>query len=187
MKMLKELIIRVVSVFATGEFAISFDEDRRWATAFSRGRRIRVPMIAGAAFEVLETNIALQVLATGVTYTQEIGAVPSQESQPNFQVTKVSLTPQTVLTGVGAAGAGATFVVRKGSVPAGGGATAFVTVASLQFNATVNGVAEQERDIPLSAVAGATTVNAGDILEAQWIQGATGLALPASVVKVELG
>lgn len=180
-KLLKLFTLWIVSMFADGEFAIRFDRDHRYATAFSRGRMVRVRLVAGAAFGDLQASIPAAALAVSTTATTEVGVAPTQESQPSYVVSKLSLTTLTAVTGVGAAGAGATAQFRK--TPAAGGAA--VVMGSLQFNAGTNSVAETELNIPLSGVAGATTLNDGDVVDFQWVQGATGLALPASEAKVE--
>lgn len=131
------------------------------------------------AFQVLKANVGAQTLSASATFTQEIGVVPSTESETSWTVVRVSITTQTAITGAGAAGAGATANIRQ--ITGGTGGT-ITTLATRQFNTGVNTVAEQEFTFALSASA----VNAGDVIDFQWVQGGTGLALPASEVQVEL-
>lgn len=72
-------------------------------------------------------------------------------------------------------------LINKGA--AGVGTT---VVATIQFNAGVNGVAFDEMTVTLSVVAGATTVAEGDILA--WASNSigTGLADPGGLVQIDL-
>lgn len=181
MKLIKSLLARVSSLFAADGVVVGFDHSIRSYRVFNRGRMVSLRAVCGAAYGDLEAAVPAQVLAIANTATTEIGPAPSVEDQPSYTVSKVSLATLTAVVGVGAAGAGATGQVRK--TPAAGGVA--VVVATLAFNAGVNSVAETELNFPLSAVAGAITVQDGDVFDFQWVQGATGLALPAAVVKVE--
>ena len=61
-------------------------------------------------------------------------------------------------------------------------------VATLAFTAGVNAVAFDEKDFVLSAVANATTVVQGDVLEVRSVPvGGTGLVDPGGTVTIEIG
>jgi hypothetical protein len=95
-------------------------------------------------------------------------------------VTSVTYTPDAAITGA-ATNHRAVRLINRGA--AGTGTT---VIAELAFDNGVNAVAGDELTIPLSAVAGATTVAAGDILS--WFSDAilTGIADPGGLVQVEI-
>lgn len=73
-------------------------------------------------------------------------------------------------------------LVNRGQ--AGAGTT---VIATVDFDAGSNAAANDETTIPLSAVAGATTVAAGDVLDWESVHvGSTGLADPGGLVVVTI-
>jgi hypothetical protein len=96
-------------------------------------------------------------------------------------VTGVSYVPEAAVTGANTDSRTLT-LVNKGQ--AGADST---VVATLAFTVGVNGVAYDEKAFTLSAVAGATTVVAGDIIEfVSTHLGSTGLADPGGLVQVDI-
>jgi hypothetical protein len=95
-------------------------------------------------------------------------------------VRSVYLVPNTVITGVGSAGAGATaylYLYRAGSL--------IGTIASLAFDSGVNAGAIDGRSLGTISTT-YQTIRFGDVLEFRWLQGGTGLALPASRLVVDI-
>ena len=131
------------------------------------------------AFQVLKSNVAAQSASASASFTQEIGVVPSTESETSWTVVRASITTQTAVTGAGASGAGATANIRQ--IHGGTGGT-ITTLATQQFKTGTNTVAEEEFTFTISS----SSVAAGDVIDFQWVQGGTGLALPASEVQVEI-
>lgn len=102
------------------------------------------------------------------------------ESHSAQKIKAITFVPLTVLTGVGAAGAGATLKVslrRAGSLVGSAGA-----VVSQQFNLLTNAAAWVSFAF---TVLGTKKLAKGDVLTWQWVQGGTGLALPAGTFTVE--
>lgn len=95
------------------------------------------------------------------------------------RIRAITFTGDAVLTGNGASGAGATFKVglrRAGSLVGSMGA-----VVSQQFNTGTNAAAW----VPFSFTLLVKKLRAGDVLTWQWVQGATGLAIPAGIFVVD--
>ncbi|PZR65801.1 MAG: hypothetical protein DLM66_14815 [Candidatus Dormiibacter spiritus] len=128
------------------------------------------------AFEILQTVVPAIAAAAGTT-VEPIGEVPVREAEGAFNVERVVVTTPTTVTG--AATNTGTINIRQ--MRAG---SAVATLASLALLAGTNLTAE----IPaVLALTGVPTVVAGDLLEFQYVQIGTGLALPAGVkVGVEL-
>lgn len=96
-------------------------------------------------------------------------------------VTSVSYVPEAAITGNTTESRTLT-LVNKGA--AGAGTT---VIATLAFVTSTNGVAFDESAFTLSAVAGATTVAAGDVLAfVSTHVGSSGLADPGGKVQVEV-
>lgn len=96
-------------------------------------------------------------------------------------ITAVKYVPDTVLTGANTE-TRTGLVKNKGQ--AGAGTT---TAASKAFTAGVNAAADTPTSITLSAVSGATTVAANDVLAWQSTHsGSTGLADPGGILHVEI-
>lgn len=98
-------------------------------------------------------------------------------------VAAVRYAPVANITGAASPSSRTVSIVNRGQT--GSGTT---VVATLAFLATVNAVAFDEKDFTLSAVAGATTVAAGDVLEVRSAPvGGTGLVDPGGTVTIEIG
>lgn len=94
-------------------------------------------------------------------------------------VTEVTLTPEATITGA------ATNFRTFRLVNRGQDGTGTTVVASLAFDAaTVTAAAFDERTLPLSGAAGATTVAEGDVLVLDEVVAGTGLASPGGIVNV---
>lgn len=103
------------------------------------------------------------------------------ESHVAGTVTAITYTPEAAITGANTETRTLT-VVNKGQ--SGAGTT---VIGTLAFTSGVNGVAFDEKAFTLSAIAGATTVAAGDILAlVSTHSGSTGLADPGGRVEVEV-
>jgi hypothetical protein len=103
------------------------------------------------------------------------------ESHVAGTVTAITYTPEAAVTGANTETRTLT-VVNKGQ--SGSGTT---VIGTLAFTSGVNGVAFDEKPFTLSAVAGATTVAAGDILAfVSTHSGSTGLADPGGRVEIEV-
>jgi hypothetical protein len=103
------------------------------------------------------------------------------ESHVAGTVTAATYTPEAAVTGANTETRTLT-IVNKGQ--SGAGTT---VVGTLAFTSGVNGVAFDEKAFTLSAVAGATTVAAGDILAfVSTHSGSTGLADPGGRVEIEV-
>lgn len=100
---------------------------------------------------------------------------------PEIYIVKTAyLVPDTTITGTGSSGAGATASVRKYSAGSAEG-----DIFSLAFNTGTNATALTGTSLGTAS----TTYNylaAGDALVFRWLQGGTGLALPASHLVVEI-
>lgn len=128
-------------------------------------------------FEVLAITIPA-VAAAGGTTTFEIGEIPSKEAEGSFILEKVSVTAPTLVTG--ATATAGTFNVRQ--LRAGSVVTA--VVGTLALVTGVNLAAETEVNIPLTVTTGFL---AGDLLDVQYVQISTGLALPVGTqIKAEI-
>lgn len=115
-------------------------------------------------------------VAAGADLESDLDAAPFDGT-----VTSVSYVPSTVLTGANT-DSRTINLVNKGQ--AGAGTT---VVASRAFVSGQNIAADDEGAITLSAVAGATTVAAGDVLVWQSNHvGATGLADPGGLARVAI-
>jgi hypothetical protein len=125
--------------------------------------------------EVLQANVTVAA-AVGTT-VQEIGEVPTREAEGTFNVERIEITAPSAVTGNGTNST--TINVRQMRAGA-----AIATLGSLALVAGVNLVAE----VPTAlALTGAPTVLAGDVIDAQFVQIGTGLALPAGTnIAVEI-
>ncbi len=119
------------------------------------------------AFEILQ--IPVTVAAAAGTTVVPIGEVPLREAEGTFNVDRVVVTAPTTVTGNGTN----SITINVRQLRAG---SSLATVATLALTAGVNLTAETP--VPLS-VTGTPQVLAGDLLEAQFVQIGTGLALPA--------
>lgn len=96
-------------------------------------------------------------------------------------VSKVSYIPEAAITGANTDTRTLTLVNKAQD------GTGTTVVATLAFTSGVNAAAGDEKAFTLSAVAGATTVAAGDVLEfVSTHSGSTGLADPGGRVHVEI-
>lgn len=120
-------------------------------------------------------KVTIPALGAAVNGDQAISEAPFAGT-----VTAASFTPEAAITGDNTNTRTLT-IVNKGA--AGAGTT---VVATLAFTTGVNGVAFDERQFVLSAVAGATTVAEGDILQVNEVIAASGLANPGGLVQVEI-
>lgn len=126
------------------------------------------------AVHVVERSVP--AAAAGADAEVNLGVMPFAGT-----VSAVSYVPDTVLTGANTDSRTGT-LKNKGA--AGSGTT---TVASKAFTSGVNAPADAATTITLSAVAGATTVAAGDVLAWQSTHvGSTGLADPGGLLHVEI-
>jgi hypothetical protein len=153
---------------------------KRFAHVMRFGAIAMVPLVMGAAFEILEGLLPAQA-AAGATVVTVLGDVPSAESQGGFQAQRASVT----LPAAGAIAFNAanfvTFNFRY--VRAGGAAVVFATYAT---NVAPSLAAETE----VVAVINQANNNLlpGDVIDCQMVQSGTGVAVPAGVLaKVELG
>lgn len=113
-------------------------------------------------------------------------AIYSAHSAVNLNAIKLTL--DTVLTGTGAAGAGATLYINRYN-SAGVKQGADGAVASIQLNTGKNVSALTLTDVGTLAGAalGVTQLAKGDTLTLKWAQGGTGLALPSGNAAVNYG
>ncbi len=120
------------------------------------------------AFEILSVTVPA-VAAAGGTTTFLLGEIPTKESEGAFILEKVSVTAPSLVTGVTATAG--TFNVRQLRA----GAVITAVVGTLALITGVNLAAETEVTIPIT-----TPVNwlAGDLMDVQYVQISTGLALP---------
>lgn len=124
--------------------------------------------------QTIERTVA--AVTAGSDLETDLGEMPFAGT-----VTKVEYIPSTVLTGANT-DSRTVQVVNKGQ--SGAGTT---VVASKAFTSGVNAPADDNTALTLSAVAGATTVAAGDILVLQSNHvGSTGLADPGGLVHIEI-
>lgn len=132
--------------------------------------------VLGAAFEVLQDDIPATAAAAGTTVLGTIGEVPQTESEQNWAVNRMAITATALVTG-NAVNSGTVNVrqLRAGSVIA--------TIGTLALVAGVNLAAEVPTVIPVS---GSPVLVAGDVLDVQYVQIGTGLALPVCTVKAEI-
>ncbi len=139
---------------------------------------------------IAQTSSASADYFTNVFYVPPYIAGPglspqSVESQPYgdttiYSVQAVYIVTDTAVTGTGSSGAGATAKLLKYNA---GSATG--TIASLAFDTNVNTTALEGKSLgTISATYG--YLSAGDSLVFEWLQGGTGLALPAGFVIVDL-
>lgn len=96
------------------------------------------------------------------------------------KVTKVSYVPAAAVTGA-ATNNRTVSVVNRGQDGTGN-----TVVATLSFGNGVNAAAYDEKDVPLSGVAGATTVAEGDVLEVRSAAVGTGIADPGGTAIVTI-
>lgn len=128
-------------------------------------------------FDVMTITIPA-VAAAGGTTTFEIGEFPTKESEGSFILEKVSVTAPTLVTG--ATATAGTFNVRQLRA----GAVITAVVGTLALVTGVNLAAETEVNIPLTVTTGFL---AGDLLDVQYVQISTGLALPVGTqIKAEI-
>lgn len=120
-------------------------------------------------------RLASEGAATAVDDTVMLG-----EAQFAGTVTEVTFIPDAALTGAN------TNTRRLALINRGQAGAGTTVVAELQFNAGVNLIAGDEMTIPLSVVAGATTLAAGDTLA--WFTDAvgTGIADTGGLVQVTI-
>lgn len=129
------------------------------------------------AMEVLQTTLPA-VAAAGGTTTFLLGEVPTKEAEGAFNLEKVSVTAPSLVTG--ATATAGTFNVRQ--LRAGSVITA--VVGTLALITGVNLAAEVEVTIPITTV---PTLLAGDLIDVQYVQISTGLALPVGTqLKAEI-
>lgn len=112
--------------------------------------------------------------ATGATREDPIGSATFPAT-----ATRVVLIPQATITGVNT-NTRRVEVRNKGQ--AGAGTT---VVASLQFNAGVNGPADDEVVLTLTGTAADREIAEGDVLAVNTVAVGTGLADPGGTVRVE--
>lgn len=125
---------------------------------------------------VRKLEATVPAVAAASDADQTIGEAPFAGT-----VTGATFVPEAAITGNTTETRTLT-IVNKGA--AGAGTT---VVGTLAYTTGVNGVAFDEQAFTLSAVAGATTVAAGDILAfASTHGGSTGLADPGGKVQVEI-
>lgn len=113
--------------------------------------------------------------ATAATVTN-----PAMEAPFVATVTGVTYTPQAAITGQNT-NTRIIRLVNKGQ--AGAGST---LIASIQFDAGVNGVAFDERALTLTATTADRNVAEGDILSVESSPVGTGLADPGGLVQVTI-
>lgn len=118
------------------------------------------------AMEIIESGPQALIAASAGTTTVGIGDIPAHEAQGSYNLERVSVTSQTLITGNGLA----TFNVRQ--LRAG---TAVATVATLLLATGVNLPAETPVVIPVSSTT--PVLLPGDFLDVQYVQTSTGLAL----------
>ena len=120
------------------------------------------------AFEVMQVTLPA-VAAAGGTTTFLLGEFPTKESTGAYNIDKVSVTAPSLVSG--ATATAGTFNVRLLRA----GAVNTAVVGTLALITGVNLAAETEVVIPFSV-----TVNPlpGDVLDVQYVQISTGLALP---------
>lgn len=123
--------------------------------------------------DVKEVPVVASVAATDIERNAHVAPFSGA-------VTSVSYVPDAVLTGADT-NSRTLVLVNKGQTGVG-----TTVVASKAFTNTVNAPADDETAITLSAVAGATTVAAGDVLAWQSTHVGTGIADPGGLVKVEI-
>jgi hypothetical protein len=119
---------------------------------------------------------------SGILQGWSIGQKQIQGTDEYGIVRSVYLTTITTMSGTGASGAGATaklLLYRAGVVVTN-------AVASLAFNTGVDATALTPKLITLSTTKNDLKVRWNDLLVFQWLQGATGLALPEALVSVDL-
>lgn len=126
---------------------------------------------------------------TGIFYVPpfitSLGVPESRNSQPYgdseiYLVKSAYIIPDTTITGTGSSGAGATAQIRKYSAGSAEG-----SVFSLAFDTGVDATALTGTSLGTAS----TSYNflaAGDALIFRWLQGGTGLALPAAHVVIEI-
>jgi hypothetical protein len=136
-----------------------------------------LPRIAGGAFQILEASLGAVAAAAGTTVPGILGEVPVQESEQHWQISRMSVTAPTLVTGNNTnSGTLNVRQMRAGAQVAVVGTLALVT--------GVNLAAETPVQIPTT---GTPDLLAGDVLEVQYVQIGTGLALPAGTeVKAEI-
>lgn len=124
------------------------------------------------AMQVLEAALPAQA-AAGATSTTIIGDLPSDEATPSYTVGKLSLTSPSLVTGQATNFVTITFrQMRAGA--------SVQTLGAYVLNASgVTLPAETETNVP---VTGTAAVLAGDTIDVQCVQTASGLALPAGIL-----
>lgn len=122
---------------------------------------------------VIERNVA--AVATGSSDDTVLG-----QAEFDATVARVEYIPEAAITG---ANTNTRNVELRNGGQAGSGTT---TVANLQFNAGVNGAANDERAITLSGTAANLNLTAGDTLVWRSLAVGTGIADPGGLVRVTL-
>lgn len=176
------LSLLVAAVIATALFIVSHFVPVR---LFTRGRRTfflfagtiaSIPLVMGAmAFEVLAQPLPAQAPA-GAAIEIVIGAIPSQESEQNFSVSRLSIAAAAALNGVATNNVTFTFKAYTAGVGR--------TLGTLTLAAGTNLAADTENVVAVTAAA----VAAGDVITLLMTQNGTGLAVAANnfVAKVEI-
>lgn len=119
------------------------------------------------AMEILQANVTVAA-AVGTT-VQILGEVPTREAQGAFNIERIVVIAPSAVTGNSTNST--TINVRQ--MRAG---VAIATLGTLALTTGVNLAA----DVPVAlALTGVPTVLAGDVLDVQFVQIGTGLALPA--------
>lgn len=124
---------------------------------------------------VFTVMFALAARATGASGVQSLGIAPH-----SGKIASVSYVPDAPLTGA-ATNTRKIELINKGQ--SGGGTT---VAASLQFNAGVDLVAFDEKAIPVSVVANAANVVAGDVLAINSAAVGSGIADGGGVIIVKI-
>lgn len=119
-----------------------------------------------------DLSTTVPAAAAAVAQDQSIGAAPFAGT-----VAAVAFTPEAAVAGV-VTNNRTLRVVNKGQAGAGN-----TVVATLNLAAGVNAAAFDAKAIPLSGVAGATTVAEGDVLVWDEVVNGTGLASPGGLVQ----
>lgn len=185
----KALVARLVSLFTLREVIVGWERSGRTAKlrGFKRGLPVvfTIPLIAGAAFEVLQVTLPAVAAAAGTTVPASLGEVPQGESEGSFQVYRVSITAPAAVTGNSANSA--TLYVRqmRAGAPVTTNGQTSGYLASLALVTGTNLVADQ----PVAmTIVGTPALLPGDELDVVAVQIGTGLAIPAgTTVHAEIG
>lgn len=182
MEALKTLAFWFASMFRPNGIVVGFVKIRgrdRYAKVMRFGAIAMVPLIMGAAFEVLSAVLPAQA-AAGADSTTTLGVVPGAESSGGFQAMRASIF---LPAGGAIAFNAANFVtITFGYVRGGAARVVFATYTS---NA-VNVAAEVETAAVINQANNALLP--GDVVDVLMHQNGTGVAVPAGArAEVELG